>query len=417
MEIQDNIPKIFISYSHDSKEHKKWVLNLSNKLRNDAIGTIIDQADLKVGGNLGSFMNLIEEVDRVLVICTKKYYEKSQSKKGGVAYENYLITSEIIQNLGSEKFIPIIRQDETREDGSLFIPTALKGLRHLDFSNDFEFENEYKDLIKTLHNIPLVHKQAIGTSPFDLSDENIEKKGIEKLTPIVYNYLMEEEKVEYQVLPNCYLRSELDFDTQLKCENEYSMFIFALKKLIEKNSVIEESLQFSNQYTKTAYGHCFVIYYQKNNSDLRAYNTVITLEENCEVKYITSTYNETNFKFPEIDYIEIGRIYGDNLELKVLRFQDNIKFEASNDVVSRTYKTNDIKKIVKLFEEAVRGEVINQIINKDLSLETRIESPTDWFLIFQFYNAKSNYPDRASVWINKKDFENFIDILKSTNEN
>ena len=83
MKKQDNIPKIFISYSHDSKEHKEWVLNLSNKLRNDAFDSIIDQADLKVGGNLGSFMNLIEEVDRVLVICTKKYYEKSQSKKGG----------------------------------------------------------------------------------------------------------------------------------------------------------------------------------------------------------------------------------------------------------------------------------------------------------------------------------------------
>ena len=35
--------KVFISYSHDSEEHKKKVWDLSARLRNDGIESIIDQ--------------------------------------------------------------------------------------------------------------------------------------------------------------------------------------------------------------------------------------------------------------------------------------------------------------------------------------------------------------------------------------
>jgi hypothetical protein len=43
----NDIPTVFISYSHDSIEHKKWVLNLANKFRNDAIEVKLDQKILK----------------------------------------------------------------------------------------------------------------------------------------------------------------------------------------------------------------------------------------------------------------------------------------------------------------------------------------------------------------------------------
>ena len=44
--IENNIPTVFISYSHDSKVHKQWVLELAQKLRQNGVDIIIDQWDL-----------------------------------------------------------------------------------------------------------------------------------------------------------------------------------------------------------------------------------------------------------------------------------------------------------------------------------------------------------------------------------
>lgn len=41
-----NNPKVFISYSHDSEEHKDRVLALSDRLRADGIDCIIDSMKL-----------------------------------------------------------------------------------------------------------------------------------------------------------------------------------------------------------------------------------------------------------------------------------------------------------------------------------------------------------------------------------
>jgi hypothetical protein len=46
------IPKVFISYSHDSQEHKKWVLDLATRLRNNGVDAIIDQWELRAGDDL-----------------------------------------------------------------------------------------------------------------------------------------------------------------------------------------------------------------------------------------------------------------------------------------------------------------------------------------------------------------------------
>ena len=37
-----SIPKVFISYSHDTQEHKKWVLDLATRLRGGGVDAIID---------------------------------------------------------------------------------------------------------------------------------------------------------------------------------------------------------------------------------------------------------------------------------------------------------------------------------------------------------------------------------------
>ena len=38
-------PKVFISYSHDSPEHRRWVSELGAKLRRNGVDVILDQWD------------------------------------------------------------------------------------------------------------------------------------------------------------------------------------------------------------------------------------------------------------------------------------------------------------------------------------------------------------------------------------
>jgi hypothetical protein len=105
------IPKVFISYSHDSQEHKKWVLDLATRLRNNGVDAIIDQWELKPGADLSHFMETyLSNSDYTVIVCTDKYVKKANSGSGGVGYEKMIITSELLSDINSNKIIPIIKQ-------------------------------------------------------------------------------------------------------------------------------------------------------------------------------------------------------------------------------------------------------------------------------------------------------------------
>ncbi|WP_175796243.1 toll/interleukin-1 receptor domain-containing protein [Burkholderia anthina] len=77
-------PKVFISYSWDSPEHRVWVAQLATSLRRDGIEAILDQWYVKLGEDLAAFMAInVRECDRVLVICTEEYVRKARERKGG----------------------------------------------------------------------------------------------------------------------------------------------------------------------------------------------------------------------------------------------------------------------------------------------------------------------------------------------
>lgn len=156
------IPKVFLSYSHDSQEHKKWILDLATRLRNTGIDSVIDQWDLKPGDDLPKFMEQhLAQSDYVLMICTDRYVKKANSGVGGVGYEKMIITSNLLTNIDNSKVIPIIRQV-----GSHNVPTFLKTKMFIDFSKTDDYEFSYDELIRTLHNSPLYEKPEIGNNPF-----------------------------------------------------------------------------------------------------------------------------------------------------------------------------------------------------------------------------------------------------------
>ena len=105
------IPKVFISYSHDSQDHKKWVLDLASRLRNNGVDATIDQWELKPGDDLPHFMEShLRNSDYVLMICSERYVAKANSGTGGVGYEKMIVTADLMRNIDSNKVIPIIRQ-------------------------------------------------------------------------------------------------------------------------------------------------------------------------------------------------------------------------------------------------------------------------------------------------------------------
>ena len=156
-------PKVFISYSHDSPKHKQWVSELATQLRHNGINAILDQWDLGLGDDVTRFMERgIVDADRVLIICTDQYVKKANADEGGVSYERMIVSAELVQNLGTDKFIPIIRQASAKEK----MPTFLGERVYADFRNDTQFDVECEKLIRELHDMQLIEKPPLGKHPF-----------------------------------------------------------------------------------------------------------------------------------------------------------------------------------------------------------------------------------------------------------
>jgi len=155
-------PRIFISYSHDSAEHKSWVLNFATTLRNRGVDAILDQWDLKPGDDLPHFMETeIAQCDYVIMICTETYVKKANAGEGGVGYEKMIISSSLLSKIDSNIIIPVVRQSSTA-----IIPTFLKSKIYINFSIDSEIEYSLDELLRTVLNAPLYEKPEIGVNPF-----------------------------------------------------------------------------------------------------------------------------------------------------------------------------------------------------------------------------------------------------------
>ncbi len=161
-------PKIFVSYSHDSPDHKRWVARLSTVLRGNGIDVMLDQWDLGLGDDLAIFMEKgLRESDRVLVICTDEYNRKADAGIGGVGYEKMIVTSDLLKDISTNKFIPVIL-NITRKDKT---PLCLSTRAYIDLTGfaegDLKPDNaKIDELLRELHDIPKETKPPVGKNPF-----------------------------------------------------------------------------------------------------------------------------------------------------------------------------------------------------------------------------------------------------------
>lgn len=143
--------KVFISYTWDNDKHKEWVVSLASKLEEDDIEVELDQWSLEPGDEMSLFMEKsIYNSNYILVICTKNYKEKTNSRIGGSGYEARLMSIEIIKGTKDKKVIPILRCDSWDEGMPDFLKGNLGVNLNYDF-NDEKFIENYNDLLTTIY--------------------------------------------------------------------------------------------------------------------------------------------------------------------------------------------------------------------------------------------------------------------------
>src|SRR5258708_7847113 len=93
-------PRVFVSYSHDSRAHKLWVAEFAARLRHNGIDAVLDQWEIGPGDDITLFMEQrLTEADRVLVVCTDNYVRKANAGEGGVGYERMIVTAQLVRDL------------------------------------------------------------------------------------------------------------------------------------------------------------------------------------------------------------------------------------------------------------------------------------------------------------------------------
>lgn len=141
--------RVFISYSHDSPEHREKVLELANQLRKDGIDCFIDQYVVSPPQGWPRWMgSQIEEADFVLVVCTEIYEMRFKGKEpkgqgAGAKWEGAVITQEIYDAESSNtKFIPLVFTPQDRAH----IPVVLRGVTYYEPLTRQGYEKLYRHI-------------------------------------------------------------------------------------------------------------------------------------------------------------------------------------------------------------------------------------------------------------------------------
>lgn len=122
-------PRVFISYSHDSQEHKQRVLDLAQQLRAQGIDCRLDRLITSPPEGWSRWAeHEIQAAHKVLVVCTETYHRRwdgaEESDGGlGVRWEGHLIRQLLYESGGAnDRFIPVIFDEADKK----FIPLPLR---------------------------------------------------------------------------------------------------------------------------------------------------------------------------------------------------------------------------------------------------------------------------------------------------
>ena len=151
-------PKVFISYSHDSEEHKDRVLSFADRLRKDGVDCNIDQYETSPHEGWSRWAtNQIEEAELVVVVCTSRYSQlfsgKGETIERQVNWQGAIITQSICDFQSNVKFIPIAFSVQE----SKYVPIILRSATI--YTVD---KNGYEELYRRLTDQPATPIPELG---------------------------------------------------------------------------------------------------------------------------------------------------------------------------------------------------------------------------------------------------------------
>ena len=170
------MPSVFISYSHDSPEHSKRVLDFANALRKHGVEAELDQFhkyDLHHWPIWCAEQIKSDKHDYVLCICTNEYLRRLEGKVApgvgmGVWWEGQHLIGEIYHDKDNRRFIAV--QFDTEILDAIY--TLLRNYSRFTVSQfDHERDEAYKSLLRLLYGKTEIRQEPVGKPPEFLDDD------------------------------------------------------------------------------------------------------------------------------------------------------------------------------------------------------------------------------------------------------
>jgi hypothetical protein len=160
---KSDVPRVFLSYSHESDAHSNWVRRLAEDLTKNGVETTLDQWDLHVGDDIGAFMEQsLRKATYIVLVCTEMFAQKANDRSGGVGYEQAVFVGELLMSreLGS-RFLPTLRSG----DPSRALPLYLRSRLFIDFRDDSTYGQAFNQLLRRVFGAPAFTPPQLGEAP------------------------------------------------------------------------------------------------------------------------------------------------------------------------------------------------------------------------------------------------------------
>ena len=273
---------VFISYSHDSETHKAWVKKFADDL--SALGNLeilLDQ-NMPKGFSFTRFMEIgLARADKVLVIGTPQYREKAENGRG-VAFEESIISAELMKDIDTTKYYPILRVGTFETS----FPPALQGRNGDDMTDDAQYEVVLKGIAEAiLHEKPL---PSVFTNPTKVSPTS-------PPTVATVHFGVFHTIETYNGRPtsnNMWLSFRVTVTNTAKEHRYYNEPLFKLSKPIEDsaNAFYLPNILDTNKYPfKLEFGQQFTASYKIDSQNAKMLLRLLSEDHSLAIKAVVNT--------------------------------------------------------------------------------------------------------------------------------
>lgn len=153
----NNAPEVFLSYRHESDEHRQWVKNLAQDLRHNGVNALLDEWEINLGDSIADFAaSAIFRVQAMLFLITETSVaavESDEASRSVVKFEFQIANARRYKD-GNFRIIGILRSGERP-------PNHLADSLYLDFRHDQDYDRQLNRLVNNL--VGKSERPGIGT--------------------------------------------------------------------------------------------------------------------------------------------------------------------------------------------------------------------------------------------------------------